>query len=334
MHFISRLTLLKEKLKTDSLFLEVAQNAKGQNPWFTTEFVIESVHAITDYMLDERALISWLKNYKLREVNRTIGLIFAGNVPLVGFHDFLCCYVAGCNMKIKLSAKDEKLFPEVLRLLCSIDPQLQQRVQIVDKLDDFDAVIATGSDNTHRYFDYYFRKYPNILRKNRNSVAVLSGNETEEDLKKLADDIFLYFGFGCRNVSKIYVPVEYDLTQLFPKFESYSWLHHHSKYMNNYDYQRTLLLMNKTKHLANDFLMLVENESIASPIATLHYEIWHDKNVLLTKLKNDSERIQCIVSSAPEDFKFAASVGFGESQHPQLSDYADGKDTLSFLLSL
>lgn len=334
MPYIAHLAHLREKLISDEQFMAAVKNAAHQNPWFTENFVRESIQAISEYMLNESALRQWLNNYQIRNVNKTIGLIFAGNVPLVGFHDFLCCYVTGCNMKIKLSSKDEKLFPEVLRLLSSIDESLHERVELVEKLEHFDAVIATGSDNTHRYFEYYFRNHPNILRKNRNSVAVLSGDETDAELKNLAHDVFLYFGFGCRNVSKIYVPVGFDITRLFPLFESYSWLHHHTKYMNNYDYQRTLLLMNKTPHLANEFVMILENESISSPIATLHYETWHDKNVLLTKLKNERDKIQCIVSSNPSEFNFSSSVAFGEAQHPGLADYADGKDTLSFLLSL
>lgn len=268
MPYIAHLAHLREKLISDEQFMAAVKNAAHQNPWFTENFVRESIQAISEYMLNESALRQWLNNYQIRNVNKTIGLIFAGQLYLLlAFTISFCCYVTGCNMKIKLSSKDEKLFPEVLRLLSSIDESLHERVELVEKLEHFDAVIATGSDNTHQYFEYYFRNHPNILRKNRNSVAVLSGDETDAELKNLAHDVFLYFGFGCRNVSKIYVPVGFDITRLFPLFESYSWLHHHTRYMNNYDYQRTLLLMNKTPHLANEFVMILENESISSPIA-------------------------------------------------------------------
>ena len=237
-------------------------------------------------------------------------------------------------MKIKLSSKDDELFPFVLQMLIEIDPPLKDRVGIVERLKDFDAVIATGSDNTNRYFEYYFRNYPKILRKNRNSIAILTGEESDLDLEKLADDIFLYFGFGCRNVSKLYVPVGYDVRVLFPHLKKYAWLHQHGKYMNNYDYNRTILLLNKTEHLANEFIMLQESPSIPSPISVLYYEYWHDENVLKTKLKESADKIQCIVSGQPERWKFPSSVRFGRSQRPELWDYADGVDTLEFLTRL
>jgi hypothetical protein len=242
--------------------------------------------------------------------------------------------VAGCNIKIKLSSKDDDLFPALLSVFYEIDPTLKSRVELVETLKGFDAVIATGSNNTNRYFEYYFRNYPKILRANRNSVAVLTGSESKEDLEKLADDIFLYFGFGCRNVSKLYVPVGYDLEILFPAFEKYSWLHKHTKYMNNYDYNRTILLMNKILHLSDDKVMLVEDERIASPIATLHYEYWHDEKILLSKLRQNSEKIQCVVSGHPGKWGGVSEASFGKAHHPQLNDYADGVDTLQFLLEL
>lgn len=321
---IRNLAELGKQLSTSEDLKEEIKNAVGKNPWFIEPFVQHAVDAVINEMLDEQRLKEWLKSYELRAVNKTIGLIFAGNIPLVGLHDFMCCYVTGCKMKIKLSSKDDALFLFVIKALSEIDAEINESVEIVDTLKNYDAVIATGSDNTNRYFEYYFRDYPKILRKNRNSVAILTGEETKEDLTKLADDIFLYFGFGCRNVSKLYVPVGYNFEKLFPAFESYKWLHTHNKYMNNYDYQRTLLLMNSIQHLSNDFVMLREHASIASPIATLHYEFWHDENVLNTHLKQNEEKIQCIVSKN----------NFGTAQHPTLSDYADGVDTMKFLLRL
>ena len=234
-------------------------------------------------------------------------------------------------MKIRLSSKDDELFPFVLDTLAAIDPSSRETIALVDTLKDFDAVVATGSNNTNRYFEYYFRSYPKILRRNRNSVAILTGDETPEQLDALADDIFLYFGFGCRNVSKLFVPAGYDVKQLFPVFEKkYKWLHNHNKYMNNYDYNRTLLMLNKTPHLANEFIMLIENAAIPSSIATLHYETWHDDRVVNTQLKHHVADIQCLVAASPDRWSLP-SVAFGQSQKPGLADYADGVDTLGFL---
>lgn len=331
---IDHLADLGKRLSASEEMKEAIARAANKNPWFEERFVQYAVDAVVHEMLNAQQLNEWLSRYPLKPVDKTIGLIFAGNLPLVGFHDFLCCYVAGCRMKIKLSSKDDELFLLVLKTLQEIDPSLQSKVELVDRLKDFDAVIATGSNNTHRYFEYYFRDYPKVLRKNRNSVAILNGEETPEQLEQLADDIFLYFGFGCRNVSKLYVPVDYDFARLFPHFEKYKWLHQHTKYMNNYDYNRTLLLLNNTRHLSNDYLMITENASIPSPVSVLYYEHWHDERILQTQLKLNEEKIQCVVSQNPEQWKLPSSVAFGQSQHPALWDYADGVDTVSFLLGL
>lgn len=330
------LVKLGRRLKQSGKIQEKIAAAERKNPWFVKQFVQNAFDTVCHEMLNEEKLQQWRSEYNLKEVKRTIGLIFAGNIPLVGFHDFLCGYVACAKMKIKLSSKDDELFPAVLAELFSIDTSAKTRIQLVDKLENFNAVIATGSNNTNRYFEYYFRDYPKILRHNRNSVAVLSGSETAEELEKLSDDIFLYFGLGCRNVSKIFIPKGYDVTSLFPHFEKkYKWLHSHSKYMNNYDYHRTILLLNKTPHYANEFVMLAENYSIASSIATLHYEYWHDMNLLTTSLKSHSSEIQCVVAN--EELNLPPSiqqVKFGQAQRPQLRDYADGMDIIKFLLGL
>ncbi|MFN8288361.1 MAG: acyl-CoA reductase [Chitinophagales bacterium] len=334
MQAVGYLVELGKRIRTDELLKEKTATAERQNPWFTQQFVQQAVDAICNDMLQEEKLNQWLSAYKLRPIDKTVGLIFAGNIPLVGFHDFLCAYLCGCKMKIKQSSKDDVLFPRIIELLIEIDPDLTNRLEFVEKLKGFDAVIATGSDNTNRYFEYYFRDYPKILRKNRNSIAILNGQESDEELQALAHDVFDYFGFGCRNVSKLYIPVGYNFEKLFPNFSAYAWLHQHTKYMNNYDYNRTILLLNKTPHFANEFVMLVENESIPSPIGNLNFEYWHDEKVLQSKLKQSAEKIQCVVSTTPEKWEGLASVKFGEAQHPQLWDYADGVDTMAFLLSL
>jgi Acyl-CoA reductase (LuxC) len=334
MNRIETLVELGKRIKTSPVLQLQIELAGNKNPWFTTEFVQQAISAICDEMLTESKLKQWLDKYDLHEVNKTAGLVFAGNIPLVGFHDFLCCYVTGCKMKIKLSSKDDTLFMSILDILFDIDPAAKAQVEIVETLKDFDAVIATGSDNTNRHFEYYFRKYPKILRKNRNAIAILTGEETSGQLDLLADDIFMYFGFGCRNVSKVFVPVGYDVTTLFPHFEKYKWMHQHTKYMNNYDYNRTLLLLNKTPHFSNDYIMLKESETIPSPISTLYYQSWHDERVMNSLIKQNTDKIQCVVSAQPERWPFASSVTFGQSQHPELWDYADGVDTIRFLLSL
>ncbi len=331
---IEHLVALGKRLKDSEALKKKIASASAKNPWFVTQFLRYAVEAVLNDMLSQAKLQGWLDKYRIKPVDKIIGLIFAGNIPLVGFHDFLCCYVTGCKMKIKLSGKDDELFPFILSELGSIDSSLSTRVELVETLKGFDAVIATGSDNTNRSFEYYFRNYPKILRKNRNSIAILTGEERPEELKALNEDIFLYFGFGCRNVSKLYAPVGYDFVKLFPYFDDYAWLHNHNKYLNNYDYNRTLLLLNKVPHFSNDFVMLSENTSISSPISMVHYEYWHDDEVLGTQLKLNADKIQCIVSSHPEKWQMASSVHFGQSQHPGLGDYADGVDTIKFLLEL
>jgi hypothetical protein len=331
---IDNLVALGNRLKTEGITDEMIAKAAGKNPWFVESFIRYALKALEEEMLSKRKLNEWLGRYQLKPVNKRVGLIFAGNVPLTGFHDFLCCYVAGCSMKIKLSSKDDTLFPGILNLLAEIDPAVNKLVEIVERLKDFDAVIATGSNNTNRYFEYYFRKYPKILRKNRNAVAILTGEETPDELRGLAGDIFTYFGFGCRNVSKIYVPQGYDVRQLYPHFDTYKWMHGHTRYMNNYDYNCTLLLLNKTPFTSNEIVMLAENTSIPSPIATVHYEFWHDENLLHDNLHRQAEKIQCIVSSNPQKWNLAGSAKMGQAQHPQLWDYADGVDTMEFLLRL
>lgn len=334
MQLVDNLVELGKRLQNSPQLEELMFRAEAKNPWFAKEFVQYATDAIAKDMLRREALEQWLGGYQMKQVDKTIGLIFAGNVPLVGFHDFICCYLSGCKMKIKLSGKDDLLFPAVLRMLQEIDPQLSERVELVEQLKDYEAIIATGSDNTNRYFEYYFRHVPKILRRSRNSIAILTGDETPEQLQALADDIFLYFGFGCRNVSKIYVPTGYDFNGFFPQMAKYAWLHNHNKYMNNYDYNRTIMLLNKTTHLANEFIMIVESPSIPSAIATLNFEYWHDENVLNTHLKQNADKIQCVVSGHPELWDVESKTYFGVAQHPQLRDYADGVDTMAFLFGL
>ena len=332
---IDKLSKLSKALSDDPALESVIHKAYQFNPWFTPEFSRKAINAIIAYMLDSDKLSQWLSKYETgsdQGPNKTIGLIMAGNLPLVGFHDFLCAYVTGFDIKIKLSSKDDVLLPHIIRLLAEIDDQASNKIQIVERLEQYDAVIATGSNNSNRYFEYYFRSYPKILRRNRSSIAILSGTETTEQLYGLTDDICMYFGFGCRNVSKLYVPEGYDVRQLFPYLEKYKWMHDHTKYMNNYDYNRTLLLMNSTPHLSDDIIMLQESESISSPVAVVYYEYYATLDALTGKISAQRDSIQCIV--ADRSMGINDSVDFGQTQRPELWDYADGVDTISFLLSL
>ena len=255
----------------------------------------------------------------------------AGNIPMVGFHDFICCFLSGHHAVIKLSKDDLILFRAIAKIMEDFDPASKEFFSIVDKLENFDAVIATGSNNTARYFEYYFGKYPHIIRKNRNSVAVLSGNESEDDLSNLGEDIFRYFGLGCRNVSKLYVPVGYKFNHLFEAVQKFEKVQFQSKYVNNYDFNKSIYLVNKGDHFDNGFLLLKEDNAIVSPISVVFFEYYNDIESVRSILANRTEEIQCVVgdNSLASDF-----VQFGEAQNPKLWDYADGIDTLKFLSDL
>lgn len=304
------------------------------NAWFTPQNVEHAVKSIGQ-MLNKEDLTTWLNKYKIDHDNtgKKVGLILAGNIPLVGFHDALCVLITGNNALIKASSQDARLIKYVLDMLVKIEPEFQSRYSFVERLENFDAVIATGSNNTSRYFEFYFGKVPNIIRKNRNSVAVLTGEETTEQLYKLGHDIFDYFGLGCRNVSKLLVPEDYNFVQFFEAIEPHYTIINHHKYHNNYDYNKSIYLVNRDKHLDNGFLLVKEDDRMVSPLAVVFHEQYKDTASVEALLKRKSENIQCIVSTA--GIKAANQVvGFGESQLPALWDYADGVDTMDFLTKL
>ena len=253
----------------------------------------------------------------------------AGNIPLVGFHDFLSVLISGHNVLVKTSSNDQHLLPFLAKYIIAIEPRFADKITFVDgKLENFDAVIATGSNNTARYFEYYFKDKPSIIRKNRNSVAVLNGKETKEQLVALGEDIFRYFGLGCRNVSKLFVPKGYSFDAFFEAIFEYQDVIHYEKYANNYDYNKAVFLMSNFKLLDNGFLTLKEDQSYASPISSVFYEFYDDIDTLQKKLQSDHEQIQCIVSN----IGIENSIDFGQTQKPKLWDYADNVDTISFLL--
>ncbi len=332
---IELLVQLGKDLQQDSTDLnKVLQLAHYDNLWFTLASMKKAIRAIVQNYLNEEKLREWLANYTLNTQNRepyTVGLVMAGNLPLVGLHDFLCVLFSGHRAQIKLSNKDKRLFTYIYYSLLELEPDLKQYIQIAPKLSDFDAVIATGSNNSARYFEHYFGKYPHIIRKNRSSVAVLTGKETPEQIKQLGIDIFRYFGLGCRNVSKVFVPVGYDLAFLLDNLKTYSNVMLHSKYKSNYDYNRSLLLMNQEEHLATEYLMLLKREAVSSPTAVLHYETYKNEYELANRLTEQEAEIQCIVG----DPNFHSNcIPFGQAQNPQLWDYADKVDTMNFLIAL
>ncbi|MFW6101906.1 MAG: acyl-CoA reductase, partial [Bacteroidota bacterium] len=305
------------------------------NPWFTPFFIQKALKSIAS-SLKQEPLEKWINQYpelkKQTGYPRKIGVVNAGNLPFVGFHDFLSVLLSGNIYYGKLSSKDQYLPKAIAEILTGIEPEFKDRIIFEKKfLKKFDAIIATGSNNTSRYFHYYFSKYPHIIRKNRNGTAVLTGTEDENELSGLGDDIFLYFGMGCRNVSKLYVPRKLDLSRLLNSLEHYRFIIDHHKYANNYDYNKAAFTINKVPHLDNGFILLKEDEQIASPVATLYYERYDRLDEVRQILDQKKEQIQCIVTRSE---KFPEGVYFGKAQHPALWDYADNIDTIDFLLSL
>lgn len=311
--------------------LQLIDTAQHQNGWFTKDNVQFACKSWAE-ALSEANLKQWTSSYSITtKTPKTIAIIMAGNVPLVGFHDFLSVLISGNNVLAKLSTNDKLLLPFLAKYLVAVAPKFEGRIAFSEgKLENFDAVIATGSNNTARYFEYYFGKYPNIIRQNRNSVAVLTGNETQAQLEALADDVFRYFGLGCRNVSKVYFPEGYNMDLFFNGMFSWQHIVDNNKYINNYDYNKAVYLMSLFDLLDNEFLLLKEDEGMSSPISVLFYEYYTDLDSLKVKLTSEAEKIQCIVSQAGIENE----IDFGKAQSPQLWEYADGVDTLKFILEL
>jgi hypothetical protein len=324
----------KETAATASL-LKTAEEAIHYNGWFTKDFVFHALAALGESLRREK-LQKWVAAYpslkKPIEKPKTIGVVMAGNVPAVGFHDFLSVLISGHRIQARLSSDDNKLLPAIARVLTTIEPGFEPFIAFTEKtLHDFDAIIATGSNNTSRYFDYYFGKYPHIIRKNRNGVAVLTGKEPEAQLQALAHDVFLYYGLGCRNVAKLFVPENYDFNPLLKTFEGWKKVNENHKYFNNYEYNKAIFLVNHRAHFDTGNLLLVEDEKFVSPVGVLYYEFYSDPVILRNRLTVNSGQIQCIVTESDD---FQQTVALGKSQSPELWEYADGVDTLQFLLSL
>ena len=301
----------------------------NKNTWFTQENIENSLR-IWSETLQEDKILDWISRYKFEsKKNKTVAIILAGNIPMVGLHDLICTWVCGFKSIVKCSSKDDLLLPYITDFL---ESQVRKEYFTYQKkiIRNFDAVIATGSNNSARYFDYYFKKYPNIIRKNRNGIAVLSGKESVEDLNKLCVDIFQYFGLGCRNVSKIYIPFGFNLDKILKSLLSYESVINNFKYLNNYNYNKTILLLNDEPFKDNGFFILKEDKKISAPLACLHYEYYVEIEELRNELSKNIDSVQCIVSR----LNFKNAIPFGKSQKPSLFQYADDIDTLKFLISL
>lgn len=312
----------------DEQFQTIAEGARLENPWFSKDNVRMAFRGIAS-MLKKDQLTQWTASKHSEPAPKTVALVMAGNIPLVGFHDLLAVLISGHHTQIKLSSKDSFLTRLMINKLIEIEPRFKQHIHIAERLHDFQAVIATGSDNSSRYFQQYFGKHPHIIRKNRTSLAILDGQETEDDLQDLGTDIFSYFGLGCRNVSKLFVPEHYIFDPLFESIEVYHDIINHHKYVNNYEYQKSILLVNRVPFLDNGFLILQENERSVSPISVVYYERYTDQADLQNKITKIADKTQCIVGKHA-----LATVPFGQAQYPSLTDYADNVDTLKFLSSL
>lgn len=312
-------------LTADEL-LRIAATARTENAWFDAANTIRSIEGIKHILLKE-SLEEWVSRYDLQiEVPKIIGIVMAGNIPLVGFHDLLCVLLSGNFAAIKTSSQDSVLVKWILAMLLEIAPAFKKSLEIRDRLTNVDAVIATGSDNTARYFEYYFKNVPHIIRKNRSSIAVLTGDESEEDLKNLGRDIFWYYGLGCRNVSKLIIPKGYHADTFFEAIQEYEEVGNHHKYRNNYDYNKSIYLVNGEKHLDNGFLLWRASDQLVSPISVIYVQEFENEREVKNYLTSNEAKIQCIVGND--------HIPFGQAQLPNAWDYADNVDTLDFLIAL
>lgn len=324
---IDLLIRLGEYILSDSAAWQQAkQKAEEANKWFTSLFIETATTHIAKQFLNAEKISHFINGYHIPDHYvhpRTVGIVMAGNIPLVGFHDWVCTFLAGHKAMIKTSSKDDVLIRHLIEQMYDWEPSIKNSVSFAELLKGCNAYIATGSNNSARYFDYYFGKYPNIIRRNRTSVAILTGEESSADLKNLSDDVHLYFGLGCRNVTKIYVPADYNFQPLLAAFDDYAYFINHATYKNNYDYQLAIHLINHKYYMTNGSILLSQNTALFSPISQLNYEFYTDPETVERTLQNNPE-IQCIAGNA--------FTRFGQTQFPALSDYADGVDTMKFLL--
>jgi hypothetical protein len=337
-HKLNLLKQIQEELIQRAPWIKQAiETAYNQNRWFSADMQSKAIDGIASEYLNYETLKEVSERYHLHNQNghKKVGLILAGNIPLVGFHDLLCVFLSDHKAFIKLSSKDATLLRAIIQRLIDIDPDASDYFQIMERLSGFDAIIATGSSNSARYFESYFKTYPHIIRKNRNGVGVMTGKETKEDWINLGHDIFTYYGLGCRNVSKLYVPNGYDFTPFLETIQDeFKETILHEPYKNNFDYSFALYIMNKVKFVHNGCLIIKEDKEIASRISCVHYEQYDDLEALTTQLNHQKEQIQCVVSLKDLSGYEGECFGFGQAQQPSFFNYADGVDTMQFLLGL
>lgn len=325
---IELLQQLQEYLLTNAEeWQNIKIKASFHNGWFTEEFINLAINNCCTEFLQQEKLQQWVAHYHLDDHvgGKNIGIVMAGNIPLVGFHDFLCVFISGHKQTIKLSSKDDILLKHLVEKMITWEPALKDRIEFAELLKGCDAYIATGSNNSARYFEQYFSIYPNIIRRNRTAVGILTGAETTEELALLADDVHQYFGLGCRNITKLYVPVGYDFVPLLRAFDKYAYFADHHKFKNNYDYQLSIALLNNIYYMTNGCTLLLENEAFFTAISQLNYSFYTAEKTVLEPLRGN-EDIQCICGRP--------GIAFGQAQKPALMDYADGVDTMQFLLTV
>ena len=319
---------LGEYMRSDDTgFDDIKDKVHNLNPWFVPEFISMAITNIANEFLEDDKLNKWISNYTLKKdgTSKSVGIVMAGNIPLVGFHDLLCVIMSGHAAIIKPSSKDEVLIKHLVQKMHDWNPEVETYISFAENLKGCDAYIATGSNNSGRYFEYYFGRYPNIIRRNRTSVALIDGTETAAELELLADDIQMYFGLGCRNVTKLLVPNDYDFIPLLNALRKYDRFMDFHKYKHNFDYHLTLLIMNNRFYMTNESIILTKNASLFSPVSQVHYEFYDNKESVIQALSTNDD-VQCIMGHS--------YVPFGSAQVPSLNDYADGVDTMQFLTSL
>ncbi len=329
-HFNNQWQANETKFHTDlNKLIEIAFSYNG---WFTPDNVERALKGIAS-MLAESELTEFSKSVNDTTSNKVVAVIMAGNIPAVGFHDMLCVLLSGKNILIKVSSDDPAFMPFLAGMLIYFEKEFAPKINFSDsKLSNFDAVIATGSNNTAKHFEFYFGKYPNIIRKNRSSVAILNGNETTEDLKQLGNDIFYYYGLGCRSVSKLFVPQNYKFDFLFESLFEFKHVLNNNKYNNNYEYNRAIYLLDLIPFLDNNFLMIRENEEMHAPTSVLFYEQYINQTTIVDKIKANADKLQCVVSNF--EIPNLNTIKFGKTQQPSIFDFADNVNTITFLNSI
>ncbi|HMQ07539.1 MAG TPA: acyl-CoA reductase [Saprospiraceae bacterium] len=331
---IDRLAEMGQQMLKDPHMEEITHKAYAANPWFTIENVKKSIEVICTEYLNRAKLQEWTRQYNIHTTpqSKAIGLVMAGNIPAVGFHDLLSVWICGYKALIKFSTKDQNIMSWITGWMNRLDTREDNYITEVELLTNFDAVIATGGDNTSRYFEYYFRHVPHIIRKNRNGIAILHGSENYDDLYLLGHDVFSYFGLGCRNVSRLWAPESFEVDALLEPWNNFDHVMDHTKYKNNYDYNLALFLLNKEKFIQHPNILLKEDDQIASRIACINISRYQSLQEVMDDINHNADKIQCIISA--QSMGGVSVISPGQSQNPSLWDYADGVDTMQFLTTL